>query len=405
MGRRPATSRPPSRAALCVPGRMARGRPMVRDTPVIGLAHGSRHPEGGVGDRAVMAAVGAQGGVSPGSPISISPSRIWRPWPASWPRPATRRAVVVPLLFTSAFHATVDVPEAVRRAAAAPASNSSVADILGTGDDIAELLADRLAEAAVPTDALGPAVRGRLLQPGRERAVADLATRLARRTGRAGTSGFGTDRSTARDVLADCRSRSPSCRCSWPMGCCWTRCAPWPPTRLAMVEPLGDRAAAIVLRRYDAARSPPDSVSVDRHGHPEAHAGRSYPPPPRTRCRRPRSPSSRPPSVTTRRAIAGSEPIAPPTFVAVISPPPGSRCSTIPSSDWPCPGSCTATSGSATPARCGPVTWSPTPDHRQGAGPRRRGDHFGLGRGHDLAGEPICTAEATFFHSRGGRMS
>ena len=49
-------------------------------------------------------------------------------------------AVVVPLLFTEAYHATVDVPETVGDVAKSLPLELVVADILGTGDDLAQLL-------------------------------------------------------------------------------------------------------------------------------------------------------------------------------------------------------------------------------------------------------------------------
>ena len=74
------------------------------------------------------------------------------------------RAVVVPLLFTVAFHATIDVPQAVHAAAETSGLELTVADILGTGDDIADLLTAGLADAGVARGRLGDAVRGRLVQ-------------------------------------------------------------------------------------------------------------------------------------------------------------------------------------------------------------------------------------------------
>ena len=61
----------------------------------------------------------------------------------SSPTPAMQRAVVVPLLFTEAYHATVDVPETVRDVAESLPLELVVADILGTGDDVAQLLAPK----------------------------------------------------------------------------------------------------------------------------------------------------------------------------------------------------------------------------------------------------------------------
>jgi sirohydrochlorin cobaltochelatase len=50
------------------------------------------------------------------------------------------RAVVVPLLFTEAYHATIDVPQTVGDVASSLSLQLIVADILGTGDDVSDLL-------------------------------------------------------------------------------------------------------------------------------------------------------------------------------------------------------------------------------------------------------------------------
>ena len=60
------------------------------------------------------------------------------------------RAVVVPLLFTAAFHATIDVPQTVHNGAAASGLDLLTADILGTGDDVVELLQNSATAAGIP---------------------------------------------------------------------------------------------------------------------------------------------------------------------------------------------------------------------------------------------------------------
>ena len=55
------------------------------------------------------------------------------------------------------------------------------------------------------------------------------------------------------------------------------------------------------------------------------------------------------------------------------------------------------------PLRAGDVVQR-HPDHRQGPGPGRQRDHLLLGRrSPTLTGETVCTATATFVHSRGER--
>ncbi len=229
---------------------------MVRDTPVIGLAHGSRHPEGGVAIERLMAAVGAQGGV----PARVAYLDLAQPDLESVARELAgaghAATVVVPLLFTSAFHATVDAPDAVRRAAAASGLELSIADILGTGDDIAELLRGQLTESAVPAECSVLLFAVGSSNSVANESVVDLAARLS--AGRPGQvrAAFGTTDPRPASLLdglpepiavlplflADGLLLDPLRALSAERG--------W-----AMIEPLGDRAAAIVLRRYDGART------------------------------------------------------------------------------------------------------------------------------------------------------
>src|SRR4051794_20008050 len=76
--------------------------------PVIGLAHGSRHPRGAQAIEALMVAVGAAAGV-PALPAYLDlADPDLATVAAALAEQGHRRAVVVPLLFTEAFHATVD---------------------------------------------------------------------------------------------------------------------------------------------------------------------------------------------------------------------------------------------------------------------------------------------------------
>ena len=165
-------------------------------------------------------------------------------------------AVVVPLLFTSAFHATVDAPDAVRRAAVASGLELSIADILGTGDDIAELLNGQLTEAAVPADCSVLLFAVGSSNSVANESVVDLAARLSAGRpwiGRAERRSYLSRPASVLDGLPEPIAvlplflangllldplRALSAERGW-----------------AMIEPLGDRAAAIVLRRYDGART------------------------------------------------------------------------------------------------------------------------------------------------------
>ena len=75
-------------------------------------------------------------------------------------------AVIVPLLFTEAFHATVDVPETVRSVAESIPFHLIVTGILGTGDDMAQLLRESMASYWHRRSRLGVALRCRILYAG-----------------------------------------------------------------------------------------------------------------------------------------------------------------------------------------------------------------------------------------------
>lgn len=122
--------------------------------PVVLVAHGSRDPRAAEATRALVRAVSA---ARVGTPVSASWLDHTEPAPAEALRALAaaghRRAVLVPLLFTAAYHRRVDVPAAVAAAReSAPSLTVRVADVLGpTGDEVDPgLLAGlrrRLAEA------------------------------------------------------------------------------------------------------------------------------------------------------------------------------------------------------------------------------------------------------------------
>jgi sirohydrochlorin cobaltochelatase len=117
-------------------------------------------------------------------------------------------AVVVPLLFTDAFHARIDVPAAVAAAAGSAGVELRLAPILGTGDDVLEVVARRLRTAG--TGAADPILLYAVgsSRPEANAAVADLADLLAVRRRTTVRAGFGTTEPRAADVLADLRAAS-----------------------------------------------------------------------------------------------------------------------------------------------------------------------------------------------------
>ena len=165
-----------------------------------------------------------------------------------------RRAVVVPLLFTSAFHATVDVPQAVRGAAESTGIELGVADIVGTGSDVAALLESVLADAEVGPDASVLLLAVGSSNPAANASIAAIADQLAVGRSAPVRAAFATCDPRPADVLpelpepvailplflADGLLLGPARALAAERG--WT-----------MTEPLGERAAGVVLDRYRAA--------------------------------------------------------------------------------------------------------------------------------------------------------
>jgi len=164
-------------------------------------------------------------------------------------------AVVVPLLFTEAYHATIDVPETVRDVAAALPLDLVVAEILGTGDDVADLLRQCMDAASLDDHSSVLLFGVGSSRAGANEAVFDLAARLARGRGRPVRACFGTCAPRVADVLdglpgpiavlplflAEGLLLSPVRELASRQG--WQ-----------MVEPLGERAAELVRQRYESAR-------------------------------------------------------------------------------------------------------------------------------------------------------
>ena len=139
-----------------------------------------------------------------------------------------RRAVVVPLLFTDAFHARIDVPDAVTQAADSSGVELVLGPILGTGDDVVDVVAARLAAAGTPSGAPVLLYAVGSSRPEANAAVAGLADRLAVRRGTAGPGRLRHHRAAGRRRAGRARRRRATGRARWSRcsslpGCCWTR--------------------------------------------------------------------------------------------------------------------------------------------------------------------------------------
>jgi sirohydrochlorin ferrochelatase len=113
-----------------------------------------------------------------------------------------RQAIVVPLLFTPAFHARTDAPAAVRMAEDASGVSFTVAEILGTGDDLLPILDRSLAAAGIGAGELLITSVGSS-RPQANAMVVELANRIAVRRGAAVHTAFATCDPRAGDVLAE----------------------------------------------------------------------------------------------------------------------------------------------------------------------------------------------------------
>jgi sirohydrochlorin cobaltochelatase len=230
--------------------------------PLIGLAHGSRDPRSAHTVGEVMAAVRA---LRPGlrataafldlsEPDLTASVRELRATTGCW------RAVVLPLLFSEAFHAKVDAPEAVDRAQTETGVVLDVGEILGTGDDVLEVLQNSAERAGI---AAHEAIL--LLAVGSSRdeanlAVHELAFRWAERRPAPVWAGFATVGEPHGSAVLN-RARSERRR----IGVVPLFVAPGLlldgiAEQAALMDatvapPLGTALAGLVLRRYDEARA------------------------------------------------------------------------------------------------------------------------------------------------------
>ncbi len=119
--------------------------------PLIGLAHGSRDPRAASTIAELMRAVQR---LRPG--LLAVPAFLDLCEPDLTATTARLRAdhdvdeaVVLPLLFTEAFHATVDTPTAVREAERSTGVRLRVGGILGTGDEVLQALDEAAGRAHI----------------------------------------------------------------------------------------------------------------------------------------------------------------------------------------------------------------------------------------------------------------
>ncbi len=158
--------------------------------PLIGLAHGSRDPRASPAIDELLAEVAR---LRPG--LVVVPAFLDLAEPTLTHALAalgTAEAVAVPLLFTQAFHAGVDAPEAIREAQEVTGTRLRRAGILGMGQDVLAALQVRAVEAGIGgTDGIVLAAVGSS-KASANAAVIDLAARWERMRGGPVRAAFAT---------------------------------------------------------------------------------------------------------------------------------------------------------------------------------------------------------------------
>ncbi len=160
----------------------------ISTTALLTLSHGSRHPAAAASVEALTRAAGEL----TGAPAAAAHLEFNDPpleqAARSLAEQGVREAVVVPLLFTEGYHQRVDVPAALAQASAASGVTLRQARGLGTGEDMARLLAQQVPE---DTDTVVVYSVGSSDERANA-AVADLARRVGELTGCAAEVSFAT---------------------------------------------------------------------------------------------------------------------------------------------------------------------------------------------------------------------
>ena len=219
--------------------------------PLIGLAHGSRHPGVAASIDDLMLATASAGGMpAVGAFLDLAEPDLTTVARCLADQ-GHRAAVVAPLLFTEAFHARVDVPAAVREAGEASGLELVTAAVLGTGDDMLYTVEQSMTDAGI-----GDADAVVLLAVGSSRveandAVVDLAARLeSRRTGEV-TAAFGTRSPRAAEVLGDLSGPAAIVPLFLSPGLLLDPLEELAASRgMVMAAPLGDLVAPLLVARY-----------------------------------------------------------------------------------------------------------------------------------------------------------
>lgn len=219
--------------------------------PLIGLAHGSRHPGVVAAIDAVLQVVSDRYGIATRTAFLDLTAPDLDAVAADLAAAGHRSAVVVPLLFTEAFHATVDVPEALEAATSSTGLRLRLAPILGTGDDVAAVVAASAAEAGIGPERTTLVYAVGSSRPDANAAVADLAVRVGERRGGPSVVGFGTTEPRAEGVLTGLVGPVGIVPLFLAPGLLLDPLVAWAGERgVPIAPPLGTRMADVVWARY-----------------------------------------------------------------------------------------------------------------------------------------------------------
>ena len=228
--------------------------------PLIGLAHGSRDPRAARMIAEVMRAVQAlrPGLVAVPAFLDLSEPDLTAAVAALQEDGPVADAIVLPLLFTEAFHASVDAPTALRQAQEATGVELRLGGILGMGEDVLLALEDSAGRAHIAAHEAILLLAVGSSRDEANRAVHDLAERWSSRRLGPVWAGFATtgepqasavlDRATAEQrrigvvplflapgLLLDATARQATA------------------IDAEVAAPLGTALAGLILRRYDEA--------------------------------------------------------------------------------------------------------------------------------------------------------
>lgn len=220
--------------------------------PLVGLAHGSRDPRAAEAIGELMQAVAA---LRPGLRTSSAFLDLSAPdLTTALASIDADSAVVVPLLFAQAFHARVDVPEAVIAGAGASGMTLLTGDILGLGPAVLAALQASANRAGVDADQDILLLAVGTSDAVANRAIHDLADRWSATRPGGVRAVFATAAPKAADALAQEWSAPPAVVSLFlAPGLLLDQVIRRAAARgVVVTPPLGTAMAQLVLDRYDA---------------------------------------------------------------------------------------------------------------------------------------------------------